>query len=81
MSGNTSVAVGDRGRLVLPQAIRSRLGIDSGDVLVVVEADDGIVLMPRQALLRRVRAGFGGAPLVDELLADRREASLDEDRA
>lgn len=73
--------VGERGRLVLPQATRSRLNIESGDVLVLVEAEDGVVLMPRQALLRRVRAEFAGTPLVEELLADRREASRDEDRA
>jgi hypothetical protein len=57
------------------------LGIESGDVLVLVESEQGILLTPRQGLLRQVRADFAGAPLVDELLAERREAAQLEERA
>ncbi|MEI4273700.1 AbrB/MazE/SpoVT family DNA-binding domain-containing protein [Klenkia sp. LSe6-5] len=71
--------MGDRGRLVVPSAIRDRLDWRVGSRLVVLEHEDGIELISRDALLARVQADFGRGPsLVDELVADRRaEAERD----
>lgn len=64
--------VGDRGRLVLPAEVRERSGITAGTELVLLETTDGLALLTREQLKRRVRAELRGPSLVDDLLADRR---------
>jgi len=79
------VKMADNGRLVMPAAIRSEIGLpNGGDFLVRVE-NGVIVLEPHKAALERVRnlvRQFAPAPagvsVVDELIAERRdEASRD----
>lgn len=79
MSGNVTVVVGDRGRMVLPAEVRARHGIESGTRLVLVEAEGGLVLFTREQLRDRIRAQLAGENLVDELIAERREAAVRED--
>jgi AbrB family looped-hinge helix DNA binding protein len=79
MRGTYSVTMGDRGRLVVPAELRSRAGLNEGDPLVLIEADDGVVLLTRAQLEARVRADLAGTDLIDSLLADRRLASAAED--
>lgn len=81
MSGTHTVTVGDRGRLVVPADVRHRLGLEEGTVLVLVEAPDGIVLLTREQLRRRVADELRGTDLVTSLLADRRAAAAAEDAA
>ena len=73
--------MGDRGRLVIPAAMRDRVGLTEGTPLVLVEGPTGLVLLTREQLRERVRADLAGLDLVVELLADRRaEAAADDAR-
>ncbi len=80
MSGTYPVVMGDRGRLVIPVELRERVGMSEGRPLVLVETDAGVVLLTREQLTARVRADLSGVSLVDELLADRRAESSEEDQ-
>ena len=73
------MTVGDRGRLVLPADVRERYGIGEGTELVLVESPEGLALLTRDQLKRRVRADLAGPSLVEDLLADRRIAAEKED--
>ena len=79
MNTTTSTVMGDRGRLVLPAEVRRRSGLHAGTTLMVVESDDGIVLMTREQLKRRVQRAHSGTSLIDELLAERRATARAED--
>lgn len=73
------MTVGDRGRLVLPADVRERYGIAEGTELVLVDSPEGLALLTRDQLKRRVRANLAGPSLVEDLLADRRSAAERED--
>jgi AbrB family looped-hinge helix DNA binding protein len=79
-----AVTVGPKGRLVVPAALRRRLGISQGDVLVARAENDRLVLESRDAILARLQRRFAAVPadvsLVDELLEERREESRRESR-
>lgn len=75
------IAMGDRGRIVVPAEIRERTGLKVGTPLVLLEAAGGLVLLTRQQLRARVRGELAGVDLVDELLAERRSASKVEDES
>jgi AbrB family looped-hinge helix DNA binding protein len=67
----------DRGRLVLPAEIRTRLNLREGDELVVrVEPDTSLRLTSVRQVLREIRglykARAGHRSLSDELIAERR---------
>ncbi|MBW4042918.1 MAG: AbrB/MazE/SpoVT family DNA-binding domain-containing protein [Acidobacteria bacterium] len=81
MSGTTSVVVGDKGRIVVPAEVRARHNWAAGTELILVETDEGLLLTERSTALRRVRALVGGAPLVDDLLSERRREAEAEDAA
>ncbi len=78
MDGIYTTRMGDRGRLVIPSALRERVGLSTGASLVLLETGGGLVLLTREQLKQRVRADLGGLDLVDELLAERRRAAADE---
>ena len=78
MSGNPTVVVGDRGRVVLPAGVRERNGLDVGTALTVIETPNGIALLTRAQLRARVRDELSGLDLIGELLAERRQAADDE---
>jgi AbrB family looped-hinge helix DNA binding protein len=79
------VTVGPQGRLVVPAALRRRLDLQPGDVLLARAEEDRLVLERRGAILARVRGRFAHVPadvsLADELLAQRREEATREQRA
>ena len=75
-----AVTMGDRGRLVVPAELRARAGLHPGQPLVLVESDNGIVLLTREQLKARVRGDLAGLDLVGDLLADRARSSATEDR-
>ncbi len=81
MSGTHIVVVGDRGRMVIPAGVRERAGLDEGTTLVLMESDNGLVLMTRAQLRARVATELAGSGLVDALLADRRHQAASEDDA
>lgn len=70
--------MGDRGRLVIPADVRRRAALSEGKALILLELDEGIVILTREQLKARVRSSLSGESLVDELLRDRRrEAASD----
>lgn len=71
--------MGDRGRLVIPSAVRERSGFGEGEVLVLLETTGGLVLLRRDELRDRVRVDLAGVDLVDALLADRRAQAARDD--
>lgn len=79
MSGTYPVVMGDRGRLVIPADLRARAKLAEGTPMVIVEAPDGLLLFTRRQLRERVRADLAGLDLVEELLAERRQAAASDD--
>lgn len=77
------VAVGDRGRIVLPARLRRSLGLEPGDQLLAeVDSDHTLRLVPRQVWARRHRGAFADLrtddSLVDQLISDRRDEVAQE---
>lgn len=66
------VAMGDRGRFVVPAAVREHHGWQSGDSLIAIDTDAGMLIMSPEEGLRWLRSRFEGRDLVAELLAERR---------
>lgn len=78
MSGTFSVVVGDRGRVAVPPEVRNATGIEEGTQLTLLPASAGLLLTQSQ-LKDRVRADVAGVDLVGDLLAERRNAAIEED--
>ncbi len=79
------VTIGERGRVVLPAAIRSQLGLAAGTrMLLTTEPDGSLRLRPYRAVADRHRGILsrpGDGSAVDELLRERRrEAAADDER-
>jgi AbrB family looped-hinge helix DNA binding protein len=78
-----TVEIGERGRIVLPAAIRRQLGLAEGDELIVSVLPDKTIRLTSR---KTVAANFRGAykrlsatkSLVDELIADRRKEAKNE---
>jgi bifunctional DNA-binding transcriptional regulator/antitoxin component of YhaV-PrlF toxin-antitoxin module len=73
------VTMGDRGRLVVPSALRKHLHLETGTPLVMIETELGVVLATREQLKALVRSQLQGLDLVDELLEDRRRQAAADD--
>ena len=80
MSDTSVVAVGPKGRVVIPAGIRRELGIEKGSELVALVEGEAVVLVPRSAIKSRLRSMFAevGPSLRDELIADRRAEATRE---
>ena len=78
MSDTSVVAVGPKGRVVIPVTIRKRLDIREGNELVALVEGEAVVLVPRSAIKSRLRSMFTdtGGSMRDELLAERRAEAL-----
>lgn len=80
------VVVGDRGRVVLPSKVRSKLGLKSGSrMLLSAEEDGSLRLRPYRAVADQSRGLLAGlAPaghsMVNKLVAERRREAAQEDR-
>ncbi|MGH2843432.1 MAG: AbrB/MazE/SpoVT family DNA-binding domain-containing protein [Solirubrobacteraceae bacterium] len=77
------ITFGDRGRVVLPSAVRSELGWVPGTrLLVTTEPDGSLRMRPYRAVAESLRGLLAdvapGEPLVDELLAERRAEAARE---
>ena len=66
-----TVRVGPKGQVVIPKAVRDRLGIRPGDEVVVTEDERGALVQP-VARVRDLRGAFAGLGLGAALEADRR---------
>ena len=79
LSKSVEVHLGCQGRLVIPAALRRLLGFEEGDTLVAREEAGRLVLEKQATIKQRLKARFAQVPsdrsLVDELIAERREAA------
>ena len=75
--------MGPKGRVVIPVDIRRRLGIEEGSEMVALVDGDGVLLLPRSAVRRRLRKMFAGVEtsMATELIRDRRAAASAENEA
>ncbi|MGH2358269.1 MAG: AbrB/MazE/SpoVT family DNA-binding domain-containing protein [Candidatus Limnocylindria bacterium] len=82
MRDTSAVSVGPKGRIVIPAQIRQRLGLKQGSELVALVQDDGVLLLPRQAIKQRLRRMFNGVEtsMARELISERREAARKESK-
>lgn len=80
------VVLGDRGRLVLPAAVRRKLKLEQGSRLQVYVDNDGtLVLRPYAAIVDGLRGSLAhlkkpGESVVDELIAERRQEARREEQ-
>jgi AbrB family looped-hinge helix DNA binding protein len=79
-----TIALGERGRLVLPAQLRRRLDLHPGDRLIVtVEPEGGFRVVTAREQARRLRGLYRdlapGRSLAHELIAERREEARRED--
>ena len=83
MHEETRVRVNENGRVVIPAAFRKALGIEAGDEVVLSIQDDELRITTQQRRIQRAQRRArqyveSGTSLVDELLAERREAAKNE---
>jgi len=79
----TFVPLNQNGRIVIPASYRKALGVKAGDKLVLEMEDDGLLITTMQRRLERAQRLVRkyvkpGVSLVDELIAERREAAKHE---
>ena len=83
MKLKTRMRVNENGRVVIPASFRKRLGIRVGDDVVLrIEGDELRITTLKRSIERAQRLVRKhvkpGTSLVDELLAERREAARNE---
>jgi len=82
-TSNKEIQLGPQGRLVVPAALRRQLGLEPGERLLVRVKDGALILEPRAAVERRLRARFRKVDpqisLADALIAERRAEAAGED--
>jgi len=77
------VRIGENGRGVIPAAVRRALGVDAGDEIILEEENNEFHITTQRGRIERARQRIRkyikpGTSLVDELLAERREAAKNE---
>ncbi|MEZ5311261.1 MAG: AbrB/MazE/SpoVT family DNA-binding domain-containing protein [Microthrixaceae bacterium] len=82
---DATVSMSNQGRIVIPVAMRNRLGLKPGEALHLFLSGSRLVIERPEDALGRLRGMAAGVPstrsLVDELIAERRaEARGDSDR-
>lgn len=70
------MVMGDRGRLVIPAEIRAELNWTQGTRMVLVEAEDGMLLMSVDQARAMLKRQIGDRDLVAELIAERHAEAL-----
>ena len=71
------------GRIQIPAAVRRQLALSDGDTVLIEVVDGEVRLRPQRDAIRRVQERMRkykieGRSVVDELIAERREASRNE---
>jgi len=79
----TRMRVNENGRVVIPASFRKRLGIRVGDEVVLQIQDDELRITTLKRSIERAQRLVRkhvkpGTSLVDELIAERREAARNE---
>ena len=75
--------ISENGRVVIPASVRQALGVGTGDEIILQEEDDDFRITTQKRRIERARRRIRkyvkpGTPLVDEFLAERREAAKHE---
>ena len=83
MQGDMRIRVNENGRMVIPAAYRKALGIKPGDEVILRMEDDELRITTMQRRIERAQKRVRkyvkpGVSLVDELIAERREAAKRE---
>jgi len=83
MLEETRTRVNENGRVVIPSSFRKALGIEIGDEVVLRIEDDELRITTQQRRIQRAQRRARkylkpGTSLVDELIAERREAARRE---
>ena len=83
MPEETRLRVSQNGRVVIPASFRKALGIEVGDEVLLSLQNDELRITTQQARIRRAQQRARqylkpGESVVDELLAERREAAKRE---
>jgi AbrB family looped-hinge helix DNA binding protein len=83
MKLKTRMRVNENGRVVIPASFRKRLGIRVGDEVVLQIQDDELRITTMKRNIERAQRLVRkhvkpGTSLVDELIAERREAARNE---
>ena len=83
MKLKTRMRVNENGRVVIPAIFRKRLGIRIGDEVVLQLEDDELRIITLKRNIERAQRLVRkhvkpGTSLVDELIAERREAARNE---
>ena len=83
MNLKTRMRVNENGRVVIPASFRKRLGIRVGDEVVLRIQDDELRITTLKRNIERAQRLVRkhvklGTSLVDELIAERREAARNE---
>jgi AbrB family looped-hinge helix DNA binding protein len=83
MTLKTRMRVNENGRVVIPASFRKRLGIRVGDEVVLQIQDDELRITTLKRNIERAQRLVRkyvktGTSLVDELIAERREAARNE---
>ena len=83
MKLKTRMRINENGRVVIPASFRKRLGIRVGDEVVLRIQDDELRITTLKRSIERAQRLVRkhvkpGTSLVDELIAERREAARDE---
>ena len=78
-----TMTIGEKGRVVIPAAIREAHGWEPGTKLIAIETEDGVIVRSVEETLAwlrgQLRARYGDRSMVDELIADRR-AEVERER-
>lgn len=83
MNSETRTRINQNGRVVIPASFRKALGINAGDEVVLRIEDDELRITTLRRRLERAQRLVrkhvkSGTSLVDELIAERREAARNE---
>jgi AbrB family looped-hinge helix DNA binding protein len=83
MTQETRLKVNENGRVVIPASFRKALGINAGDEIVLRMEDDELRITTMKRRIERAQRRAQqyvkpGVSLVDELIAERREAAKRE---
>jgi AbrB family looped-hinge helix DNA binding protein len=83
MNGDTFARVNENGRVVIPASFRKELGIKAGDEVILRMEDDELRITTMKRRIERAQRLVRkyvkpGTCLVDELIAERREAAKRE---
>jgi len=83
MNGEARLRINENGRVVIPAAFRKALGIKAGDEVILRIEDDELRITTMKRRIERAQRLVRkyvkpGVSLVDELIAERREAAKNE---